>query len=290
MTALIPIGLLVASVAGLVLLWLARRADQTAHRAPWPRGAIVRDTLVYVLGANLAFIGQEVALVGAKALLPGVEATLFHNSHDWVGDHPDLALAQGAGIVGLLVVAGFGWLLATRAVPGSFAAATGWWTMFHGAVAALIGVASGVASPEVETGQSLMALGLSGSAALVVGVVAVICVPLLALNLGPSLAPVHSGDGATSFQVAQRRVLLPAALAVPLLVVFRLPSVEQAAAGLLLLVVAAPWAALGAAGAPLPGVPGADHEQASQPWPAAIWATVASLVVAVALAPGLTVG
>lgn len=289
MASLLPLGLAASTVVGLALVVMAWRADR---RAPTPAllpGLLAGDTLVYVLGVNLAFLAQELGLVLSKAFLPGVTATLFHNSHDWTGDHPDLALSQGGGTVGLLIAATLGWLVAVRTAPGSLPSRAGWWTVFHGSVAFAISIVAGLVDDTSEAGASLDALGVSGSSALVVGVVALLAVPLIGLQLGPVLAPVRTDDGTTPFAVARRCILAPAALAVPVIALFRFPSLEQGLAGLLLLIVAVPWAVLGAAGAPLVSSD-AGPQRAEPGWTAAAWATVASLVVALLLVPGLTVG
>ncbi len=292
MSVLIPVGLLLASVLGVSLLIAVWRRE-VAVGVPAPVGVggrqLVADALTYALGANLAFLAQEIALVVSKAPLPGVSATLFHNSHDWIGDHPRLDLIQGAGLAGLLVAAVLGLVVARRSGPGGFVRGAAWWTCFHGSVAFLVNLASGVVSPDTEAGEFLAALGLAdGSSGVILGVLAVLAVPLVGLQLGPALL---GGAESADVRTAVRRVVQPAMVAVPVLALFRFPSAEGAMGGLILLVAAAPWAALGAAGPERASVVIGDAAPGADPgWRAPVLATVASLVVAVGLSLGLTVG
>ncbi len=300
MTFLIPLGLIALSAAGAILVALAWRAERSPAPTRWSWSALARDTLAYVLAANAAFLASELSLVVAKAGLPGVQATLFHNGHAWIGDPPNLPLVQGAGQLGLAAVAGFGWFLATRAPASSFGSITGWWMVFHGLVTLLMATTSGVVDPDGQAGQWLEALGLAGSPAAIIGVLAILAVPLLALHLGPCLAPVVGDDGSTAFTIGTRRILLPVVLAVPILTLFRMPLLDAAVGGMLVAAIAGPWALLGAAGAPITTAgrhddPPTLHQPQRAPegepdWRSGLVATVASVVVAFYLTSGLTVG
>ena len=300
MTILIPLGLIALSAAGMILVMLAWRADRSPAPTRWTWRAVGRDTLAYVLAANLAFLASQLALVVAKAGLPGVRATLFHNGHVWIGDHPNLSFFQGAGLVGLVAVAALGWLLADRASASSFASITGWWMVFHGLISLMLAVAAGVLDSGSVAGQWLEALGLAGSPAVIIGVLATLAVPLLGLHLGPYLAPVVGEDGATSFTAASRRILFPVLLAVPVVALFRMPLIEPGLGSIALAMTAGPWAVVGAAGASLtttdpeqqhtPGPTDGDRGSLDGDWWTALLATVASIVVAVYLAPGVMVG
>ena len=63
----------------------------------WDWRLIFSSALFSVLAFNLVFFVQELLLVVPKALTPGVHARLYHNNHNWTGDHPLLPLLQGTG-------------------------------------------------------------------------------------------------------------------------------------------------------------------------------------------------
>ena len=255
---------------------------------------MIRATLIYVLGLNLSFFAQEIGLFVSKALL-GIEVTLYHNSHDWLGDHPDLALWQGAGMIGLGVAGVLGLLVARRSRTGFFSADTGWWTAFHSFVALALNVAFGVVDRGTESGESLAALGLIGWPAAAVGLLAVLALPAIGFALGPKLISLPTRAAESRFVVARRLIVWPALMAVPIIFVFRLPLSEQGLAGVLLLLMtvpwAVPWAVVGATRSSLLSTTdGGDDATAAGSVRPAVWATLGSLVVAVALTPGLTVG
>ena len=288
--AAVLVSLLTTVVVGLASVAFLSRRDRSIGTIPVSRATVIRATLIYVLGLNLSFFAQEIGLFVSKALL-GIEVTLYHNSHDWLGDHPDLALWQGAGMIGLGVAGVLGLLVARRSRTGSFSADTGWWTAFHSFVALALNVAFGVVDRGTESGESLAALGLIGWPAAAVGLLAVLALPAIGFALGPKLISLPTRAAESRFVVARRLIVWPALMAVPIIFVFRLSLAEQGLAGVLLLLMTVPWAVVGATQSSLLSTTdGGDDATVAGSVRPAVWATLGSLVVAVALTPGLTVG
>lgn len=275
-----PLTLAAVTLGGIASAIAAVRSRGSAQRARTSGSLLAFDTLVYLLALNLVFFAQEVGLVLTKALLPGVQSTLFHNSHDWTGTHPDLDYWQLAGAfsAGMLALAALTFVQRPR---DSFGGLLSRWLVFHGAVTFLVSVASGAVDTESEMGRGLAALGVAGWSAVVVGITAIAALPVVLTRIG------------TTFQAGRtidviRRLLVPAVLGVPLVVIFRLPELSQGIAGLLILAIGLPWLLIGAQG---PSV--ATEQQASalpSSLPKALAYSGLSVMVALILTTGPTFG
>ena len=118
-----------------------------------------------------------------------------------------------------------------------------------------------------------------------------LALPAIGFALGPKLISLPTRPAESRFVVARRLIVWPALMAVPIIFVFRLPLPEQGLAGVLLLLMTVPWAVVGATRSSLLSTTdGGDDATAAGSVRPAVWATLGSLVVAVALTPGLTVG
>ena len=82
------------------------------HRRPRGIGGCsLQSGLLYTLAFNLTFFIQELFLVVPKALTPGLRPTLYHNNHNWEGDHPLERLFQGTGALAIFLTGlVFAWL------------------------------------------------------------------------------------------------------------------------------------------------------------------------------------
>jgi hypothetical protein len=60
--------------------------------------------VLYALAFNIIFFIQELFLALGKRWL-GLKAVLYHNNHNWYGEHPMDDLAQGYGAVAIFITA-----------------------------------------------------------------------------------------------------------------------------------------------------------------------------------------
>lgn len=188
----------------------------------------VHSTLLAVLAFNLVFFVQELFLVLPKALVPGLNPTLFHNNHDWAGSEPIAELLQGTGALAILIVALALLIRLRRAGGGATPRLLLVWIAFSGFYQALPQVVIGAFVPFNDVGRAMTWLGMSGNAKLIAAAIAVLAM----LLAGRALAPLFLGfapegkAGRTIFLVAT----LPALVAIPLILPFRVPgSIDQVA-------------------------------------------------------------
>ena len=107
--------------------------------------------LAYVLAFNLTFFVQELFLVLPKALVPGLQPTLFHNDHDWTGEAPIAELFQGTGALAILVSGLlFAGIVAKQERPGLFPL----WMAFHGLFQAIPQFIVGAIVAENDMGRA----------------------------------------------------------------------------------------------------------------------------------------
>lgn len=287
MSNVVAVLLMISLLGGWALAFRLTRSHRSIRWQPGDGWQVIRSTLSYLLGLNLVFFSQEVALVVSKAWLPEMQATLFHNSHEWTGSHPDLDVWQGAGTLGLAAAGLLGYFVVRRSLPGSALSDIAMWTAFHGAIAATANVALGIIDPASESGESLAALGADGLVGLVIGVVAIMVLIGAATWFGPRLVDLSTRHG-ERFREPAAAILRPAILAVPLVFAFRLPLPEQGMAGVLLLLIGAPWAIVGAK---KNGGPSPQPKAVQATVPAAVlFATAASIASALILSQGFSLG
>ena len=241
-------------------LLLALRGTQLARREtpavlpPWRWRLSAASMLFYVLAFNLTFFIQELFLVVPKALTPGLRATLFHNNHRWDGDHPLAALFQGSGALATLLFGIFCAVLSRRARWRStntqlFVL----WLAYCGIFMALPQVVIGALSGASDVGMAMDYFALSQLQKNAAALLALAAIPLAALYLAPSLLRV----AASAADIAGRRGrfrfvflagLLPALLAIVLIVPFRIPreAIEVVLLPLLVTVCGLAWMQAGA--------------------------------------------
>lgn len=185
----------------------------------------LHSTLLAVLAFNLVFFLQEVFLVLPKALVPGLNPTLFHNNHNWSGSDPIAELLQGTGALAILIAA-LASLALLRRVGGGTARLLLLWIAFSGFYQALPQVVIGALVPMNDVGRAMTWLGLGSEAK---GVAALFAV-LVMMLVGRMLARLFLGfapDGKPGRTVLLLATL-PALLAIPLILPFRVPgSLDQ---------------------------------------------------------------
>lgn len=216
--------LLLVLVAGLMPLGIAILLMPPARR-PLPSAAtLAGSSLLCTLAFNLTFFWQELWLVLAKAMTPGVHPILYHNDHDWTGSSPFVELLQGAGALatfgsGLLFLL----ILAQRRAGSGTGRLFAAWMAFEGLFQSLSQVAIGALLPGNDVGRAFTFLGLQGAARLVALAGAVVAMA----GAGALLARRWPSGAARQERRPDRGTIaalaVPAGIAVALLIPFRLP-------------------------------------------------------------------
>lgn len=209
-----------------ILGWARCRGEPRVAQPLVPRRLTFLSLLLYTLAFNLIFFIQELFLVVPKALTPGLRPTLFHNNHNWEGSHPLEYLFQGTGAAAILLC---GLLFAWAAKRGAGRTESTrlfvLWMAYHGLFQSLPQIAFAGVSPNSDTGLALAWFALPAAAEVavtVLGVIAIIAAGLFMtrrfLELGLSTA-----TGRARSRFVFLLAVLPAALAVPILILFRIP-------------------------------------------------------------------
>ena len=207
------------------------------------------STALYVLAFNLTFFIQELFLVLPKALTPGLRPTLYHNNHSWEGTNPLAALFQGTGALATLSLGLFClWLLRRPRQRSGSTRLWLFWMAYCGCFMALPQVVVGALSPGSDVGMAMAYLQLGAGARLGAGLLALVLMPLLALQLRqPALeiadSPASIGSPGARTRFVFRAVTLPAVLASALVIPFRIPRelLEVVLVPLLVILPGIPW-------------------------------------------------
>jgi len=219
------IGPLLFGVAG--VRHAARGPGQDGAPRTWEGRLVLRSALLYTLAFNLTFFLQELFLVLPKALTPGLKPTLFHNNHTWQGDSPWVGLLQGSGALAIFVSGVLCALLVRRCAARSRSLRLFLtWMAYCGLFQSLPQVMIGSVNPLNDVGMALHFLQLGALARGTAALVALLLMPLAAWCLTRDFLETATqplagprARMAYVFQVAT----LPALLAVPLIVLFRIP-------------------------------------------------------------------
>jgi hypothetical protein len=209
-----------------VLGWIRCRGEPRGPDRLVPRRLTLLSLLHYTLAFNITFFIQELFLVVPKALTPGLRPTLYHNNHNWEGSHPLETLFQGTGAAAILVSGLiFAWLAKRGTGRTEAKRLFVLWMAYHGLFQSLPQIAFAAVSPGSDTGQALAWFALPAAAELLVTLIAsgaIVAAGLFMcrrfLELGP---PLESGRARSQF--AFFLAVLPAVLAIPILILFRVP-------------------------------------------------------------------
>jgi hypothetical protein len=181
-----------------------------------------------VLAFNVTFFIQELFLVVPKAFVPGLRPILYHNNHDWLGDDPLAELFQGTGALAILISGLiFAWLAKRAAGASDSRRLFIVWMAYNGLFQSLPQWAFAAVSPGSDTARALGYFPLSNSAQLLVAAVAaaaIIAAGIFMTRRFLELAEpawIESGRLRASFIV--RVAIIPALLAIPILIAFRVP-------------------------------------------------------------------
>jgi hypothetical protein len=244
---LLPLVLALAGIASF-------RNAAASRPSPWDWTFVAISALLYTLAFNLTFFIQELFLVLPKAFTPGLQPTLYHNNHRWLGENALASLFQGTGALATALV-GLGCAIVVRRVrvQSSWLRLFLVWMAYCGLLMALPQVAIGALSAASDVGMAMTWLHWSTLTKTVAALVALAAIPAVALwLLRPALELAEHPDDIATPRARTRFVLQ--ALAVPMLIgtalviPFRIPR-EMVEVVLLPLIVGVPgvlWMLAGA--------------------------------------------
>lgn len=256
----ISIAVMVVVVAGPLSLGLAgwfktRHAPEGAGRTiAWDWKLLAASVLLYVLAFNLTFLIQELGLVLPKAFTPGLRPTLFHNNHNWQGDNPLAALFQGTGALATLLTGVACAILLRRGVGKSTVRRLFlFWMAYTGVFMALPQIVIGALSDKSDVGMAMAYFGLGTAGKTVAAVLSLAAIPVSAVWLGRLLlirvgSPEQVGNANGRQTFVFRSATLPGILALPLIILFRVPRewIEVLLVPALVTVVGLAWMQAGA--------------------------------------------
>jgi hypothetical protein len=199
------------------------------RRTAWDWRLITASALFCTLAFNIIFFGQELLLTLPKTFVPGVHVTLYHNNHKWTGDNPILALLQGTGgladlIMGIVFAV---WLDRAEARSMTMRLFL-FWMAFQGLYQGLSQLVIGAMVPGNDMGMAFGYLELGAGtkrAIAALGLIAAVAVGFwlarTAILLLATTAESLSAGARMGFIF--RIAMLPALVAGPLLIPFRVP-------------------------------------------------------------------
>jgi hypothetical protein len=211
---------------------------------------VVHSMLAYVLAFNLTFFLQELFLVLPKALVPGLQPTLFHNNHDWIGEAAIADLFQGTGALAILLS---GLLFAAIAARQTRPSMLVLWMAFHGLFQSLPQFVVGAITEGQDVGQAYAFLEIGSVGEATVALVALVAIPAAGLWLGARFLatgwePWQVDSRRARFGFLLRMAAIPALTAIPILILFRIPRelIEVLAPPILVPVLGYGWLQLAA--------------------------------------------
>jgi hypothetical protein len=218
--------------AGILLPWVLAlwRSQQIGEEDEVLPGRIgwrpfIYSMLAYVLAFNLIFFLQELFLVLPKALVPGLQPTLFHNNHRWTGEARIAELLQASGAIAILL---FGLLFAVIAFRQARPSLLILWLAFHGLFQSLPQFAVGAIVDAQDVGRAYEFLDFGRAGKVAAALVALAVIPAAGIWLGGRfLASAWErsqvDSGRARFGYLLQMAGLPALAAIPIIVLFRFP-------------------------------------------------------------------
>jgi hypothetical protein len=215
------------------------------HRVNYP--TLINSAVLYALAFNLIFFLQELFLVlGKKAL--GLKAFLYHNDHNWAGEHPMTLLMQGSGataifLIGLICLLLFRFISYSKSVWRLFVL----WLAFHGLMQSIPQVMVASLDPNTDVGESLVGyLNLSQPLLIIMAIISSIAIAVISIWFSRQLLDfvnrdVDLNDPKVKFKYIRFIGVGAAFLGSILVVPFRIPPMGQAITPFIVFVFSIPW-------------------------------------------------
>ena len=206
---------------------------------------IINSAVLYALAFNIIFFIQELFLALGKRWL-GLKAVLYHNNHNWIGEHPMDDLAQGYGAVAIFIT-GIICLVFARMIRTS----KHWiqlfflWMSFQGFAQSVPQFITAFMAPDTDTGQAFTYLGVGEAAGWIIAVMSIIFMLMIGslfskflLQLAPS--GLATENARASFGYLARMVLLASFIGIALIIPFRIMPWDRAMAPVLVTLLTIP--------------------------------------------------
>jgi hypothetical protein len=205
---------------------------------------MINSSILYALSFNIVFFIQELFLALGKHWL-GLKAYLYHNNHNWEGNHPMEMLAQGYGAAAIFLTGVIFFFLAliTRRRQAR------WhlffiWMSFQGFMQSLPQFITASSTRDTDTGQVFTYLGISDGAGLAIGVVSLFTMLILGNHFSRMLLELCPekviSNPTTQFKYIKTIALWPAIIGALLCVPFRIMPWNRAATPLMLALISVP--------------------------------------------------
>ena len=242
---LLPLLLLVIPIIwGIYGFFKSRR--ETKRKISYPSLAIIiNSSVLYALAFNIIFFIQELFLALGKKWL-GLKAVLYHNNHNWFGEHAMDDLAQGYGAVAIFIT-GIICLVLARTIRTS----KHWiqlfflWMSFQGFAQSVPQFITAFMAPDTDTGQAFNYLGLDQTAGWIIAVISIIFMLIIGslfskflLQLAPSVLATENARA--RFGYLARMALLASIIGIVLIVPFRIMPWDRAMAPVLVTLLTIP--------------------------------------------------
>jgi len=232
---LLPLLLLIIPVLwGIYGFVKTRRTAK--NKVSYPGSAlIINSAVLYALAFNIIFFIQELFLALGKRWL-GLKAVLYHNNHNWYGEHPMDDLAQGYGAVAIFITAVICFIIA-RTMKNS----QHWlqlfflWMAFEGFAQSLPQFITAFMAPDTDTGQAFAYIGLSKTAGFIISITGILLMLLIGslyskylLQLAPSNSITENAGSRSGY--LSRIAILASIIGIILIIPFRIMPWERASA------------------------------------------------------------
>jgi hypothetical protein len=242
----LPLLLLIIPVFWCIYGFFRSRKEKQDPDRPRPNWIIVINSAVlYALAFNIIFFIQELFLALGKRWL-GLKAFLYHNNHNWEGEHPMQGLAQGYGATAIFI-AGIICLFIAKRLRGS----SDWihpfflWMSFQGFAQSIPQFITAVFAPDTDTGQAFVYLGLNYNIGIIISIV---CIALmlytsaafskLFLRLAPAANYISSSSRRFSYLL--KICLLASLVGIVLIIPFRIMPWDRAMAPVAVTIITVP--------------------------------------------------
>jgi hypothetical protein len=206
----------------------------------------LNSAVLYALAFNIIFFIQELFLALGKYWL-GLKAVLYHNNHNWYGNHPQESLAQGYGAVAILVSAViFTIVFFAMRKSQSWLKLFVFWLAYQGFMQSLPQFATVLIASETDTGQAFTYLGwnaTTGYVLMFISVGLIIGISMASSRYVLELAPktVNTDDAYKRFSYLFRGAFLPGIIGIILIFPFRIMPLDRAIAPVLVTLISVPW-------------------------------------------------
>ena len=208
---------------------------------------LINSAVLYALAFNLIFFLQELFLVlGKKAI--GLKAILYHNDHNWEGEHPMTLLMQGSGALSIFLI-GLICLLIFRLINDSKSI---WklfvlWVAFHGLIQSIPQVMVAYFDSGTDVGEALVGyLQLSQLFLIILAITSMIAIAMISIWFSKQLLQFASKDVDLNNTKEKfkyiRFIAVGAAIMGSILVVpFRILPMSRAITPFIVMIFSIPW-------------------------------------------------